>query len=157
MGYEVNRACDADRERFESHLSFLYGKGYVTEAEAENLRQQIMSARSLSLLESTLSGYPLPEPPPPERRRDWTVPENFVPACIIAAVIGVVVAVLPATALAHRGDTASNVLTAASVVTGILMVIVAVIIAVIGLSSPLPSFTRSARLIRTIRSAGRST
>ena len=132
MGAEITRACDADRERFTEHLSFLYGKGYVTEAEAEALRQQIMSARSLSLLESTLSGYPLPEPPPSERqRRDWTVPENFVPACIVTAITGLMVAVVPATALAHRGDTLSNVMTATSIVTGIILVLVACLVAAI--------------------------
>lgn len=134
MGNEITRACDADRQRFADHLAFLYGQGYITEAEAEALRQQIMSARSLSILYSTLSGYPLPEPEPlpaEKRRRDWLVPENFVPACVVTAIAGLLTAVVPATALAHRGDTVSNVLTATAIVSGIILVLVAILVAAI--------------------------
>jgi hypothetical protein len=133
MGTGITRACNADRERFTDHLSVLYGKGYITDAEEDALREQIMSARSLSVLYSTLSGYPLPEEPvpPAARRRDWSVPENWVPACIATAITGFLTAVVPATALAHRGDTLSNVLTALSIVSGIILVLVAVVVSVI--------------------------
>lgn len=131
MGTEITRACDADRERFTEHLAYLYGKGFITtDAEAEELRRQIMSARSLAVLNSTLSGYPLPEPEP-SKRRDWSVPENFVPACVVTAIAGLLTAVVPATALAHRGDTVSNVLTATAIVSGGILVLVAILVAVI--------------------------
>jgi len=88
-----------------------------------------MSARSLSLLNSVLSGYPLPEPPPPENpRRDWCVPVNFIPACIATGITGLMVAVLPATALAHRGDTLSNVLSAVAIITGIILIATAIVV-----------------------------
>jgi hypothetical protein len=128
MGTEITRASDADRERFAGHLSVLYGKGYITEAEAEEIRQQILRARSLSVLESALSGFPQPENQRP--KTDWGMPERFLPACIAAGITGIMVAVVPVTALAHRGDSLSNVLSAVSIITGLAIVVVALIVAV---------------------------
>ena len=126
MGSEITRASDADRERYERHLSYLFSEGYIkTRGEAEELRTQIMEARSLSMLTSALSGFP--PPPVPEQPRDWGIPERWAPITIGVAILGIFTAVVPTTALAHHGDTWSNVLTATFFVLGMVMVVAAII------------------------------
>ena len=128
MGSEVTRASDADRQRYVDHLSYLFAEGYIkTRAEAEEIRDRLLEARSLSILDNTLFGFP--QPPIPERPRDWGIPERWVPATVGLAFLGVLIAAVPTTALAHHGDTVSNAFTATFFVTGIMIVIAAVIIA----------------------------
>lgn len=128
MGSEITRASDADRQRYEEHLSTLFADGFIrTRAEAEQLRTQIMEARSLSVLTSALSGYP--QPPIPEQPRDWGIPERWVPITIGTGILGVFIAAVPTTALAHRGDTVSNVLTAVFFVIGLMTIIASIITA----------------------------
>lgn len=126
MESEVTRASDADRQRYVEHLSTLFADGYIkNRAEAEQLRTQLLEARSVSVLKSTMSGYPLP--PMPRQRRDWGIPERWAPITIAAGVLGVFIAAVPTAALAHHGDSFANMLTAAFLAIGIVMVVVAII------------------------------
>jgi DUF1707 SHOCT-like domain len=128
VGSEIQRASDADRERYVNHLSFLFSEGYIrTRAEADEFRDRLLEARSLSTLNNTLSGFP--QPPVPEQPRDWGIPERWVPATVGLGFLGVLIAAVPTTALAHHGDTVSNALTATFFVTGMMIVIAAIIIA----------------------------
>jgi hypothetical protein len=128
MGTEISRASDEDRQRYLDHIDNLYGDGYIqTPTEAETLRRQILEARSVSTLNSTLSGMPLP--PMPRQRRDWGVPERFVPLVIGMGLVGALVAAVPTTALAHHGDSLSNSLSAAFFVTGALIFAASIITA----------------------------
>lgn len=147
MSGEITRAGDADRQRYIDHLGTLYAEGFITEPEVESLRAKILESRSLRMLEMILDGFEQPPPPMPAHPgRDWGVPRNFVPACTAAAAAGLMVAVIPATALAHYGDTFSNVLTAFSIVLGALMIVAAIIFACAAAScwedSDLPSRQR---------------
>jgi len=126
VGSEVQRASDADRERFVSHLSYLFSEGYITtKAEVDQLREQLIEARSLKTLNDTLSGFP--QPPVPERPRDWGIPERWAPVTIAIAILGVFIAAVPTTALAHHGDSVANTLTAVFLVTGMVTIIAAII------------------------------
>jgi len=125
---EIQRACDADRERYAEHLSYLFAEGYIkTQAEAEQLRDQLMVARSVKVLNDTMSGFPLP--PMPRQRRDWGIPERWGPVTIAVGALGILIAAVPTTALAHRGDSASNALSAAFFAIGLITVAVAIITA----------------------------
>jgi hypothetical protein len=128
MGSEVTRASDTDRQRYLDHLNYLFAEGYIqNRAEADQLRAQLMEARSLSILNSTLSGMPLP--PMPQQRRDWGIPERWVPVTIGMFLAGAFIAAVPSTALAHSGDSFSNALTAAFLVIGIAICIAAIVTA----------------------------
>ena len=129
MGSEIQRVSDADRERYADHLSYLFSEGYVrTSAEVDQLRDQIMEARSVKMLSDALDGFP--PPPVPEQPRDWGIPERWAPVTISVAILGTFTAAVPTTALAHHGDTVSNVLTAVFFVTGIVMIVAAIVVSV---------------------------
>jgi len=100
VGSEVTRASDADRERYIEHLSTLFADGLITtRAEMDQLRDQIMAARSLKILNDTMSGFPLP--PIPQQRRDWGIPERWAPLTIGMGALGVLIAAVPTAALAQ--------------------------------------------------------
>ena len=128
MGSEVTRASDADRERYAEHLSYLFAEGYIrTRSEADQLRGQLLEARSIKVLNDTMSGFPLPPMPP--QRRDWGIPERWAPVTIAAGALGILTAAVPTTALAHRDDSLSNALVAAFFALGMIIVVVAAITA----------------------------
>lgn len=127
MGTEITRAGDADRQRYVDHLNELVGDGYVSPVEAEALRDQIMRARSLKVLNDTLSGMPLP--PMPRQRRDWGIPERWVPVTIGIGLVGALVAAVPPTALAHHHDSLSNSLSVTFIVVGIMIIVAAIVAA----------------------------
>ena len=128
MGTEITRASDTDRNRYVEHLSFLFAEGFIkTRAEAEELRDQILGARSVKVLNDALSGFPLP--PMPRQRRDWGVPERWVPLTIGMGVAGALIATVPTSALAHNGSDIANALTAVFLTVGILIVVAAIITA----------------------------
>ena len=113
MTCEVTRACDADRERYLSHLNGkLVGEGYVTPDEADEMQDLIFAANKLTNLEAILTNRGLPVPPRPVlpqvqslRRRDYGIPENFLPAGIALIMTGLLVGILPAVGLSavHNG------------------------------------------------------
>ena len=134
MGSEVQRASDADRERYVEHLSYLFSEGYIkTRAEAEDYRDRLLEARSLKTLSDTMAGFP--QPPVPEQPRDWGIPERWAPVTIAVAILGVFVAAVPTAALAHHGDSLANTLTAVFIVTGIMAVVAAIIVSLCAYTS----------------------
>jgi len=130
MNDEVTRTSSADRERYIRHLPVLYARGIISDEELDTMSGRILQARHLADLEDILEG--MPKPPKPPRPRDWGIPGNFLPACAVASLGGVLIATLPTVALSGHHSALAGVATGLALCWGIWIVVVSVIAAITG-------------------------
>ena len=104
VGGEITRACDADRERYLMHLPGLHARGYITQAQWDEMSDKVLAATDLAELDKLLYGLPKPARAPRRwRDRDWGIPRNFVPAVVAAGFAGLLLTTVPATVLTGHG------------------------------------------------------
>ncbi len=130
MDDEVTRTSSADRDRYVDHLPALHAAGYISQEQVDTMSGRMLQADTMRELDEILAGFP--KPSQPRRPRDWGIPGNFLPACAIASLAGVTIAVVPTAALAGRHGAVAGVVTGLALCWGIWIVIIAVIAAITG-------------------------
>jgi hypothetical protein len=127
VGAELARAGDRDRELYLDHVeNVLYPEGFIIgELELDEVREQVMKARSMGDLDRILTGMPLPQVP--KEPRDWGIPKNFIPLFTVPGVFGLSLATLVPAGLSNFHGTPSKLIAAVSIIIGVLLVIGCVI------------------------------
>lgn len=125
MSYEITRASSQDREQYANHLAELYAKGLIrTQDELDHKMGLVLEAESLHQLHDLVEGLPWPENAQP---RDYSIPRNFLPACLGGSLFGLTLAVAPAAALSGHHDALAATVTAVCMLWGIWIAVVSIV------------------------------